>query len=150
MSILQSLRQKRLLSINIAGYLFSPGLLSSLLTAFLLYVMISLAFWQLDRAEFKDILQQKIEQRKNLAVTTFDELAESTDDRRFYPVSFTGEYDTDQTFLLDNKTSIPFNVYHIAQRFPRTKQKPKYSEIKEHLSIINPILESYTTVSLII
>ena len=56
----------------------------------------------------------------------------------------------DNQFLLDNKTSIPFNTHVIAQRFPRTKQKLKYSEIKEHLSIINPILESYTTVSLII
>ena len=113
MSILQSLRQQRLLSINIAGYCFSPGLISSFITAFFLYVMISLGFWQLDRAEFKDTLQQKIEQRKNLAVAGIDELAESAEDRRFYPVSFTGEYDTAHTFLLDNKIFKGRVGYHV-------------------------------------
>ena len=65
--------------------------------------MISLGFWQLDRAEFKDTLQQKIEQRKKLVPVDLNELPQSADDRRYFPVKFIGEFDDGHDFLLDNK-----------------------------------------------
>lgn len=75
--------------------------------------MISLGFWQLDRAEYKGTLQQKIEQRKNLAALSLDELPATTDDRRFHPVEFMGEYDAAHTLLLDNKTFDGRVGYHV-------------------------------------
>ena len=75
--------------------------------------MISLGFWQLDRAEFKDTLQQKIVERKSLAPAGFDELPSTTDDRRFRPVKFIGEYDAEHTFLLDNKILNRRVGYHV-------------------------------------
>jgi len=66
--------------------------------------MMSLGFWQLDRAEFKDTLQQKITERKNLSASSIEALPESSDDRRYLPLVFTGEFDQQHSFLLDNKT----------------------------------------------
>lgn len=113
MSNFKTIRQRRLFSVKIASYRFSPGVLSSLLTVFFLYVMISLGFWQLDRAEFKDTLQQKIEERKNLTPVNFDGLPVTADDRRFQPVKFIGEYDASHTFLLDNKILNGRVGYHV-------------------------------------
>lgn len=113
MSNFNAIRQQRLFSVKIASYRFSPGILSSLLTVGLLYVMISLGFWQLDRAEFKDTLQQKIEERKILTPVKIDGLPVTSDERRFHPVKFIAEYDAGHTFLLDNKILNGRVGYHV-------------------------------------
>lgn len=56
----------------------------------------------------------------------------------------------DSQFLNDSKTNITISVNAFIQPLQRTKQKPVYSNIKDHLSISNLILENYTTVSLLI
>jgi len=108
-----AIRQLRLLSVKVASCHFSPGVISSLITAGLLYTMISLGFWQLDRAEYKDTLQQKIVERKNLVPVALDELPSSSDERRYYPVKFIGEFDTEHSFLLDNKILNGRVGYHV-------------------------------------
>jgi len=113
MSIFNALRQFRLISVNVASYNFNPGLLSTLITVALLYTMVSLGFWQLDRAEFKDTLQQKIVERKNLKPVDVAALPQSKEDRRYYPVKFYGEYDAKHTFLLDNKVLNGDAGYHV-------------------------------------
>lgn len=123
MSNLNTIRQWRLFSLNIASYRFSPGVFSSLLTAGLLYIMISLGFWQLDRAEYKDTLQQKIEQRKDLTPVDLTELPSASEERRFYPVKFIGAYDTQHTFLLDNKIVNGSVGYHVITPVQTTSDK---------------------------
>ena len=113
MNIIETIRKYRLFSLNIASHQFSPGIFSSLITAVFLYTMMSLGYWQLDRANFKDTLQQKIEQRKNLSVAGLDELPVSSDDRRYMPVHFSGMYDSQHSFLLDNKTLKGRVGYHV-------------------------------------
>jgi len=75
--------------------------------------MISLGFWQIERADFKDDLQQQILQRKILPSVSFEELPQSIEDRRYYPVKFTGEYDKQHSFLLDNITFNGRVGYHV-------------------------------------
>jgi surfeit locus 1 family protein len=113
MNRLKVLRQFRLLSVNIGSYHFNPGLFSTLITAALLYTMVSLGFWQLDRAAFKDDLQLKILERKNLPRVDLKELPASSEQRRYYPVRFYGEYDTEHSFLLDNKVLNGHVGYHV-------------------------------------
>lgn len=113
MSKINALRQLRLISIKFASYHFNPGLLSSLVTAGLLYAMISLGFWQLDRAEYKDTLQQKIVERKKLAPVGLEELPLSSESRRYYPVKIYGEFDSEHIFLLDNKILNGRVGYHV-------------------------------------
>ena len=65
--------------------------------------MVSLGQWQLSRAEYKDNLQQKITERKNLAPVSMQELPHSVEDRVYMPVVLDGVYDTEHHFLLDNR-----------------------------------------------
>ncbi len=113
MSIISAIRQHRLVSFRIASYHFNPGLISTIITVAILYTMISLGFWQLDRAEFKSTLQQKIKQRKNLSALGLDELPQSREDRRYLPAKFYAEFDAQHSFLLDNRTFNGQVGYHV-------------------------------------
>ncbi len=117
MKIIEEIRQYRLLSLRFAGYRFSPGIISSLITFIFLYTMVSLGFWQLDRAEFKDTLQQKIEQRKDLSAVDLEALPILSEDRRYMPVKLTGKYDPQHSFLLDNKILNGRVGYHVFTPF---------------------------------
>jgi cytochrome oxidase assembly protein ShyY1 len=75
--------------------------------------MISLGFWQMDRAEFKDTLQQNISARKKLSPTGLDALPASSEQRRYHPVTIFAEYDGIHSFLLDNITLNGQVGYHV-------------------------------------
>ena len=110
---IKAITEYRLISLRISSYHFNPGVFSTLITVALLYTMTSLAFWQMGRAEFKDTLQQKNIERKNLSPVTIAELPASRESRRYHPVKFIGEFDNQHSFLLDN---IIFNGhvgYHV-------------------------------------
>jgi len=113
MSIIKAIRDYRLLSLHIASYHFNPGIVSSIVTVAFLYAMVSLAFWQADRAEFKDTLQQKIVERKKLSPVAFEQLPTSVEKRRYHPVKFVGEFDLQHSFLLDNITLNRQVGYHV-------------------------------------
>lgn len=110
---INAIKQLRLITIKLGSHEFNPGLLSSMLTVALLYIMFSLGLWQLDRAEFKDTLQQKILERKNLLPADLGMLPASADGRRYRPVKFFGQYDTAHSFLLDNKILNGQVGYHV-------------------------------------
>ena len=114
MNIIHRIRSYRLFSLKAGRYRLSPGIVSTLVTLILLYTMISLGFWQSGRAEYKDTLQQQIEQRKNMSASGLDELPVSVEDRRYMPVAVRGEYDLGHSFLLDNrilKGRVGYHVY---------------------------------------
>jgi len=113
MSIIKSIRDYRLVSLRIASYHFNPGIASSVVTVALLYTMMSLGFWQADRAEFKDTLQQKIVERKKLSPVNLQQLPATSEDRRYHPVNFIAEYDSQHSFLLDNITLDRHVGYHV-------------------------------------
>lgn len=113
MNIIRAIRQYRLVSVRIFSYHFNPGVFSTLVAIALLYTMMSLGFWQLDRAEFKDTLQQKIIERKKLSPVAIAELPASRNNRRYHPVKFIGEFDAQHSFLLDNITFNRHVGYHV-------------------------------------
>ena len=100
---MKSLLHARLFKLNIGPVTFSPGVLPTVVTAVLLYVMVSLGQWQLSRAEYKDNLHQKVTERKNLDAVSMQELPHDIEDRVFRPVILEGVYDTRHHFLLDNR-----------------------------------------------
>jgi len=113
MSIIKSIRHYRLVSLRLASYHFNPGVVSTLVTVALLYTMMLLGFWQADRAEFKDTLQQKIVERKKLSPLNLDGLPIASEERRYHPVKFIGEFDSQHSFLLDNITFDRRVGYHV-------------------------------------
>lgn len=83
-------------------WIFRPRLLPTLVTLVLLPILISLGFWQLDRAEQKrQILaeQQTQEQLPPLVLVS----GLPADLSPFRKVRVTGRFDTTRAFLLDNK-----------------------------------------------
>lgn len=93
----------RLFCLDIGRYRFSPGLIMTILTIALAYVMFSLGQWQLSRAQYKDNLQQKIAERKKMPAIGYSQLPHETDDRIFLPVKLKGSFDAKHSILLDNK-----------------------------------------------
>ena len=79
-----------------------------------MYLMVFMAQWQADKAEYKDNLHDKIVARKDLPAITMQELPATEDERLFLPVVIKGRYDAEHTFLLDNRIlngRVGFDIY---------------------------------------
>ena len=74
----------------------------TLLVAIFLPVTLKLGFWQLDREQEKLAIMSLYESRQLAAPVPLDELNLS-EDLQYMPVSFTGNTDNQQIFLLDNR-----------------------------------------------
>ncbi len=112
--LLKQLFQARLVSLNIGAYRFSPGIVPSITTLAFVYLMVFMAQWQAGKAEYKDDLRDKIVARKDLPIISMQELPVSVEDRRFLPVRIEGQFDTQHSFLLDNKIlngRVGYDVY---------------------------------------
>ena len=92
-----------LFTISLGKLEFKPGLIPTLVTLILLYVLISLGQWQLDRAEFKDNIQKLINARTDLPHSDLGLLSGSIEERLFMPVTVNGTFDVDHQLLLDNR-----------------------------------------------
>jgi len=89
--------------IYIKPYYFKPSLIPSLVTIALLYLMISLGIWQLDRAEYKASLQTIIESRQNLDAISLSSIGQREIDWLYQPVFTAGRYDAEHQVYLDNQ-----------------------------------------------
>ena len=74
----------------------------TMLAVILLPCLLSLGFWQLSRAEEKQVLKAVFEQRKTLDPVSVATLLQERD-LRYRQVSLRGEYLNDKVLLLDNK-----------------------------------------------
>lgn len=98
-----SILHKTLFTLNIGKRTFSPAVIPTIVTLCVLYFLVSLGLWQLDRAEYKQDLQTKIETRQNLEPIDINITPENQADRIFLPVIITGQYDASHHILLDNQ-----------------------------------------------
>lgn len=103
------LLNKVLCSITIHGVVFKPGVLPTLITIGLLYLLISLGFWQLDRSEYKENLESVIDARQKLSPINIQAAPDSIDERLYLPVIIKGKYDVEHQIYLDNRV-----VNHVA------------------------------------
>jgi len=89
--------------IQIKHYNFKATLIPSIVTLALLYIMISLGFWQLDRADYKANLQSIIESKQGKQAIPLNSIAEEEDNWLYQPVFATGQYDQQHQIFLDNQ-----------------------------------------------
>lgn len=101
--------------LKINRFVFKPSLLPSAVTALLLYIMISLGLWQLDRAEYKANLQSIIETRSQQPPINIDRVSTQTEqtDWLYQPVIANGQYDNQHNLLLDNQVDNMQAGYHV-------------------------------------
>jgi len=89
--------------IRIKHYHFKATLIPSIVTLALLYLMISLGLWQLERADYKANLQSMIESKQDAPPIALNSIAKNEDDWLYQPVFARGEFDTQHQLLLDNQ-----------------------------------------------
>ena len=92
-----------LFTISFGKLEFKPGLIPTLVTLVFLYLLVSLGQWQLDRAEYKDNIQNTINLRKDLPPIELGMAPADIDERMFLPVIAHGVFDNKHQILLDNR-----------------------------------------------
>ena len=83
---------------------FSPSRWPSLITLIVFGILMSLGFWQLDRAEQKQLLLGEFLGGSEQAPFRLDETIESFDDLQYQFAIAAGTYDLERQFLQDNRT----------------------------------------------
>ena len=110
---MKSILKARLIRLDIGAYSFSPGVLPTVVTVILLYVMVSLGQWQYNKGEYISNLQNRINERKHLPPVSMQELPHETDDQVFMPVMVSGRFDARHHFYFDNRIVNGFAGYDI-------------------------------------
>lgn len=85
-------------------YDFHPGWKLSLFTLFFLPILLSLGFWQLDRAHQKKVLQQEYQKTSEAQIIPIQAISSSDKELDYTKVKLTGHYDNQHSFLVDNRT----------------------------------------------
>ena len=106
-----------MLVIRIKQYIFKPTLIPSLVTAILLYVMISLAFWQQDRADYKANLQSLIVSKQDSEAIALNSISKEEENWLYQPVFVSGKYDTQHQIYLDNQVHNMVAGYNVFTPF---------------------------------
>lgn len=82
---------------------FRPGALATLGVVILLPVLVSLGFWQLDRAQQKRAIQAEYDARSRDERVEVGSQLQAADDLRFYRVIAHGTYEPRYQLLIDNR-----------------------------------------------
>lgn len=107
MLTVKKILHKRLFRIRVGRYDFQPGIVTTIVTLLLLYVLISLGNWQTRRAEYKEHLTQQLEQRQQQAPVELLPLlstSQANSKPEYTHVLAHGQYQADRQVLLDNRT----------------------------------------------
>ena len=100
---MKSILHARLFKLNIGPFVFSPGIVPTIVTLVTMYVMAALGQWQYEKGEYISNLQHTINERKHLPPVGMDELPHDREDRVFLPVIVSGTFDTEHHFYFDNR-----------------------------------------------
>lgn len=96
---------------------FSPGLWPTLITVLLLGLLLSLGFWQLDRANQKREILSEYEAGPDSTVFQLEATSGAVDTERYQFAVATGVYDNAHQFLLDNRTRSGYVGYEVLTPF---------------------------------
>ena len=110
--------------LRVSNYLFTPKPIPTLVTLILVPFLISLGLWQLDRADEKRIIDQGIQHaiakmplKLNEIKLEREETTEILLQEVYRPATIRGTYDSDNQFLLDNRTHLGKPGYHVLTPF---------------------------------
>ena len=92
---------------------FKPALLPTIITLILLYLLVSLGFWQLDRADEKRALLAEYRQGDEDGAIFIRQQMADIEDLAYQMARSRGRYDSRQQLLLDNRTHDGQAGYHV-------------------------------------
>lgn len=99
---------------RIGSFDFSPRLLPTLATAVVIPILLSLGFWQMDRAVEKRQLQALMQERLQQPLVRLKNTTSLHQDMNFRRVELSGHFDNSHQYLLDNriyKGQIGYGIY---------------------------------------
>ena len=99
---------------RIGAFDFRPGLLPTLATAVVLPILVSLGFWQMDRAVEKQQLQVLTQERLQAPAKRIKTSTSLQEDMSFRRATMSGHFDNEHQYLLDNriyKGQVGYGVY---------------------------------------
>lgn len=105
---------KSLVTLTIGRFQFKPSIIPTLVTVITLYGLLSLGQWQLERADYKENLEQMIASRLVEAPVDISLIPQNPQQQLYLPVTATGVYDRSRYLLLDNRVfnmQAGYNVY---------------------------------------
>lgn len=98
---------------KILGYNFKPKLWALLVSTIFVIVFIQLGNWQLSRADEKDARQLQLDNLAKQPIVKLPVTAIELEDFLYREIEVHGEYVSDQTIYLDNRTHKGVAGYHI-------------------------------------
>lgn len=98
---------------RVGRWIFQPGWASTVAVLLLLPALLSLGFWQLERARQKAELQAAFAERSRWPATPLDGLDAASQDSLYRRVIAAGHYDSAQQILLDNQLRDGRPGYHV-------------------------------------
>ncbi len=98
---------------RLGSFDFSPGLIPTLAMLVAFPVLLSLGFWQLDRAEHREQVLRALDARGESPVLDLNAQSPDADDAWYRDALAHGRYDTARQFLLDNQTHQGEAGYHV-------------------------------------
>ncbi len=114
---MKSLLHARLLTLNIGLYQFRPGVITTIVTAALLYLMLWMGNWQWEKGQYREHLEQTVAARKDLQPVDWTLLPEKPEQWKYLPVKIEGRFDTERQFLHDNRILNGQAGYHVYTPF---------------------------------
>jgi surfeit locus 1 family protein len=94
-------------------FYFTPGIIQTLVTAVVFPFLLSLGFWQLDRGEQKERLQQAYDEQKTQAPVVVEQLMQNQRVAPYHKIILNGVFDSKQQFIRDNRILNGQPGYHI-------------------------------------
>lgn len=104
---------KGIVYIRFGDWLFRPGRASTVGVLLVLPLLLSLGFWQLDRARQKAALQETFTEHFQQPPVALQDIDTSDPANRYRRVSVIGRYDSQHQFLLDNQVRDTQPGYHV-------------------------------------
>ncbi len=98
---------------EISGYTFRPGLISSLIVLAMLGLLLWLGVWQLNRAAHKQQLMESYQSRLDRSHVPLKSVDVSDADNHYLRVMAQGRYDATHQVLLDNQVQDGQPGYHV-------------------------------------
>ncbi len=99
--------------VRVGNWLFQPGRASTVATLLVLPLLLTLGFWQLDRAAEKAELQAAFAERSQQLPASLAEVNPDDPASRYRRVVATGRYDGEHQLLLDNQVRDGQPGYHV-------------------------------------
>lgn len=107
------------------GFVFTPKLLPSIIFILILPVLVSLGFWQLGRADVKQQIATQLSNRSKAAPITLEKAESNVKGAEYYPITVSGLYDNEHSFLIDNKVVNHKPGYYVVTPFIPTNRPNK-------------------------